>query len=59
MVKSILEDYTHCIGLGGLGDQQIRNPVKKSKKVSKGPLRILTGLEVGCWRTSHMNCTQE
>jgi hypothetical protein len=47
MVKSILEDDTYWIGLGGLGDHQIRNSLKKGEKVSKGPLRILAGLEVG------------
>jgi hypothetical protein len=52
----MLEDDTHCIGLG---DHQIRNPLKKGEKVSKGPVGILTALEVGCWRTSHKNCTQE
>jgi hypothetical protein len=44
MVKSILEDDTHWIGLG---DHQIRNSLKKGEKVSKGTLKILTGLEVG------------
>jgi hypothetical protein len=35
MVKSILEDDTHRIGLGGLGDNQKRNPLKKGENVSK------------------------
>jgi hypothetical protein len=47
MVKSILEDDTYWIGIAGLGDHQIRNSLKKGEKVSKGPLRILAGLEVG------------
>jgi hypothetical protein len=46
-LKSILEDDTHWIGLGGLGDLKIRNPLEKGEKVSKGPLRILAGLDVG------------
>jgi hypothetical protein len=46
MVKRIL-DNTHWIGFGGLGDHQIRNPLKKGEKVSKGSLRILTALDLG------------
>jgi hypothetical protein len=46
MVKRILED-THWIGYGGFGDHQIRNPLKKCEKVSKGSLRTLAGFEVG------------
>jgi hypothetical protein len=42
----ILDD-THWIGFGGLGDHQIRNPLKKGEKVSKGSSRILAGLEAG------------
>jgi hypothetical protein len=47
MVKSILEDDTHWIGLGGLGYHKTRNPLEKDEEVSKGPLMILAGLEVG------------
>jgi hypothetical protein len=47
MVKSTLEDDTRWIGLGGLRDHQIRNSLKKVEKVSKGPLRIPAGLELG------------
>jgi hypothetical protein len=47
MGKSILEDDAHWIGFEGLGDHQMRNPLKKGEKASKEPLRILAGLEVG------------
>jgi hypothetical protein len=37
----------HRVGHEGHGDHQMRNPLKKGGKVSKGSSRILAGLEVG------------
>jgi hypothetical protein len=38
------------LNLRVLVDHQIRNPLKKSEKVSKGSLRNLAGLEVGAFK---------